>query len=138
MGAATNIVIKDGATPAVDHTFVPTNRDGNGVMVFVDQSGDIPVGYNRLTARLQEPSANSANYKVTLNIWRRTLEATSPSTSTGIQPAPTLAYSQIGGVSFDLPKRGTKAERKDIRSFMVNALNNPQIVAMIEDLVNVY
>jgi len=138
MGAATNIVINDGATPSVGHTFTPVNRDPNGFMVFVDQSGEVPAGYHRMTARLREPSPGSNDYKFELKIWRRTLEVTSPSTSTGIQPAPTLAYSQIGEVSFSLPKRGTEAERKDIRAFIKNALDNAQVRDMIEKLIGIY
>lgn len=138
MGAATNIVVNDGATPAVAHTFTPVNRDSNGFMVFVDQSAETPAGYHRATLRLREPAPGSNDYKFEMKVWRRTLEVTSPSTSTGIQPAPTLAYSQIGGVEFSLPRRGTEAERKDVHAFIVNILASPQVKDMVTKLIGIY
>lgn len=138
MAAATNIVINDGAATPVAHTFVPSNRDANGVMVFVDQSPDIPAGYHRITANLREPQGNSADFRVDLRLWFKTLEVTSPSTSTGIQPAPMLAYQQVGGIELRLPKRGSKQERKNTRVLLKNLLENAQIAAMIDDLINVY
>jgi hypothetical protein len=62
-------------------------------------------------------------YKVTAKLDLPTLEVTSPSTGTGIQPAPTKAYSCQANLEFLIPERSTLAERQvlisQLRSFVV-------------------
>jgi hypothetical protein len=53
---------------------------------------------------------------VTAKLVLPTLEQTSPSTMTGIQPAPTKAYDCTCVMEFMLPERSTLAERQKLFS----------------------
>lgn len=99
------------ATVGVDVTLNPEGFITPGVARWVDRSGGIAIGYPEVTLSLRRPTQGSRMYKCTAKVSVPTLEATSPSTSTGIQPAPTLAYSHQCVMEFMLPERGTQAER---------------------------
>lgn len=102
------------ATIAGDRNFTPFGFVPNqpGVAKWVDKSGGIPVGYPVLTLSVREPTKASRVYKVTAKVDIPTLEQTSASTASGIQPAPTKAYSCQCVMEFLLPERSTNAERK--------------------------
>jgi hypothetical protein len=55
-------------------------------------------------------------YKVIVKLLQPTLEQTSPSTATGIQPAPTKAYDCTYVGEWMLPERSTLAERQALFS----------------------
>lgn len=109
------------ATTGVDVTF---NPDGgvkpNGVMRWVDRSGGILVGYPALTLSVRPPVKGSRITKVQAKVVIPTLEQTSPSTATGIQPAPTKAYDCSAVLEFMLPDRSTLAERNKLLSYVAS------------------
>lgn len=107
-------LITTDAAIGVDRTFTPFGfvPGQPGVAKWVDKSGGIPVGYPTVTMSVREPTKASRVYKVTVKLDLPTLEQTSPSTATGIQPAPTKAYSLQCIMEFLLPERSTLAERK--------------------------
>lgn len=82
-----------------------------GVARWVDREGEIPVGYPAFTLQVRGPTKGSTNYKVTAKLTLPTLDITAPSTSTGIQPAPTKAYECTCIMEFILPQRSTSVER---------------------------
>jgi len=102
------------ATVGADRFFTPygfvTNQPG--VAKWADKSGGIPVGYPTFTMSVREPTKASRVYKVTAKLDIPTLEQTSASTASGIQPAPTKAYSCQAVMEFLLPERSSNAERK--------------------------
>jgi hypothetical protein len=59
-------------------------------------------------------------YKVTVKVVLPTLEQTSASTATGIQPAPTKAYDCTGIMEFLLPERSALWERDALFDTMVS------------------
>jgi hypothetical protein len=65
---------------------------------------------------VRPPTKASRVYKVALKLVLPTLEQTSPSTATGIQPAPTKAYDCMCIMEFMLPERSTLAERQKLFS----------------------
>jgi hypothetical protein len=104
------------ATVGVDTTLNPEGISPQGVAAWVDRSGGYAIGYPRLTLTVRPPTKASRIFKVTAKLVQPTLEATSPSTATGIQPAPTKAYDCIGIMEFFLPERSTLAERQALFS----------------------
>jgi hypothetical protein len=100
------------ATVASDSTLSPEGISPQGVASWVDRSGGIAIGYPRLTMSVRPPTKASRIYKVTMKLVLPTLEVTAPSTSTGIQPAPTKAYDCTAVLEFFLPERSTAAERR--------------------------
>jgi len=66
------------------------------------------------------------------------LEQTSPSTSTGIQPAPTVAYNCIGKLELVLPDRSTIQNRKDLLAMMRDLIDEALITESVESLDPTY
>lgn len=99
------------ATVGVDTTLNPEGISPQGIAAWVDRSGGIAIGYPRLTMSIRPPTKASRVYKVTMKLVQPTLEQTSASTMTGIQPAPTKAYDCLCIMEFFLPERSTLAER---------------------------
>lgn len=115
------------ATVGVDKTFAPEGFPTPGVARWVDRSGGIALGYPQLTMSVRPPSKASRIYKVTAKVVLPTLEQTSASTSTGIQPAPTKAYDCSAVMEFMLPERSTLAERQALFS---------SVASLFCDLIN--
>ncbi len=104
------------ATVGVDSTLNPEGINPQGVASWVDRSGGIAIGYPRLTMSLRPPTKTSRVYKLQVKLVLPTLEQTSPSTATGIQPAPTKAYDCTCVMEFFLPERSTLLERQTLFS----------------------
>lgn len=146
MPALANIVINDGATTPVAHTFTPSGPDKNGVNWLFDRSGGIAIGFPAISIDLREPlparngqeSLAARVYKATVKIVFPTLEVTSASTGTGIQPAPTKAYDTVVRMEFTLPERSTLQNRKDILAFAKNALAHATVASLVQDLESLY
>lgn len=130
MPAIAALTLADGQATPVNHTFSPVNIDAGGVARWADRSGGISIGFPTLTAALKNPSAKgSRSYRYTLKVTVPTLEVTAPSTATGIQPAPVVAYNHLCNIEFVLPERGTLAQRNDILAYVKNVLANAVFVA---------
>lgn len=142
MPQAANIVINDGATTPVAHTFTPLGKDEKGVFWF-EQVTPAPtnvLGAKRVGLSISRPTNGnrlSGNARVVLSLWNPVLEVLGTS-SNGIVPPPTLAYRCTDRQTFDLPERSTKQERKDTRVLMKNLLDNALVVSCIDDLLAVY
>lgn len=118
-----NIVINDGAGTPVAHTFAPVRIDSKGVAWHSDRSGGIALGYPTISFSVKEPTKASRNYRAFAKIVTPVLEVTSPSTATGIQPAPTLAYNLTANLEFIMHERSSLQERKNLNAFAKNFLN---------------
>lgn len=134
MPAFAAMVLNDGQGTPVAHTFAPVNIDAMGVAKWADRVGGIALGFPTVSLSLRSPSKDSRNYKLTLKVAVPTLEVTSPSTMTGIQPAPTLAYLPIADVSLTFSERSTLAERKNLNAYLKNMLAHANWTAAVESL----
>jgi hypothetical protein len=132
-----NIVINDGATTPVAHTFGPVGITGP-LASYADRVGGISVGYPIITASLVNPSKTSRNYKARLKIVMPVLETISNSTMSGIAPAPTKAYDLTADITFIMPERSSLQNRKDILAFAKNLLANAVTTALVENNETVY
>lgn len=138
MAAFAPITLADGATTPVVHTFSPVNIDVAGVAKLADRSSGISLGFPMLTLSIRPPLKGAKNYRVVGKVVRPTLEVTSPSTTTGIQPAPTKAYDLLGTIEFVLPDRSLPAERDDILAYMTNLLANTNLRNMVKTFEAIY
>lgn len=117
MGTIANIVLADGQSTPVNHTFSPVHvRDG--VAYYADRVSGIQVGYPTIKTQLTDPTGKARLNKVMVKIDLPVLEQTAPSTSSGIQPAPMKAYSLAADLVVMLPERSTLAERRDLLAFL--------------------
>lgn len=113
-----NAALTSDAGISVDRTFSPVGYVAPGVAKWNDRSGGIPVGYPVVTLQMRGPTQGSRVYKTTMKIILPTLEQTSPSTATGIQPAPTKAYECTAILEFLIPERSTLNERTALMSLV--------------------
>ncbi len=139
MPAFGNVVILDGKSTPVSHTFAPDARDTNGVALYADCSPGVAAGFWTLSINRRAPVNNGQQvYKVSAKLRLPTLAVTSPSTGTGIQPAPTVAYAMEAHVEFLIPAQGTLAERKDVLALAKNLLATSTMSSVIENLEAIY
>jgi hypothetical protein len=138
MTAIAALTLADGQATPVNHTFNPVNIDQAGIAKWADRSGGIALGYPVVSFSLRAPSKTSRNYKVTAKVVTPVLEVTSPSTSTGIQPAPTKAYDLICNIDMTLPERSTLAQRNDLLAYAKNVLANAVLTAAVQSFESVY
>lgn len=105
-------LLNTSATVGTERVWSPDGFVAPGVARWVDRSGGIPVGYPSVHMSMRPPTKNGARvFKFTLKLSIPTLEQTSASTASGIQPAPTKAYDCTVVAEFLLPERSTQAER---------------------------
>jgi len=140
MPAFAALNLADGLATPVSHSFGPDSIDSQGIATYVDRSTGIAVGYPVVSARLRKPLKGQQNrtYKLSVKVVVPTLEQTSASTSTGIQPAPTKAYDCSALIEFTLPERSVLQNRKDLNAFVKNYLANALHTSMIENLETIY
>jgi len=144
MSAVTSISLDDAQGTPVSHTFVPLGPDLKGVWWFEDQTGVASIGFNRISLALTRagnpaPGSNSGD-----RVNRVKIGMHMPKTETlgtdgaGLTPPPTVAYIDRSITEYILPERDSLQDRKDIRKMSMNLLANAQVVAMVENLQNVY
>lgn len=137
MPAVGNIVINDGATTPVSHTFTPLGKDEKGVLWF-EQTTPAPasplgakrIGYKQERVMDQRKQATGES-RVIWTVSVPTLEVIGVA-SNGINPPPTLAYVEKVRVEFTLPERSLAQERKDARALTYNLLANTMAISAVD------
>lgn len=136
MSAIASIVIKDGQTTPVDHTFTPNaTQRGNEPAVWYERVSGTPLGYNRITARVDVK--NNGTSKVTLVIATPSLAVISAGCCVD-ENTPQVSYTEFANISFSIPSASTVATRKNILAFAKNILGLAVVSAMVVDLEPVY
>lgn len=142
MPALANIVINDGASTPVAHTFAPSYRDASTGVFWFEQITPVPsnplaakrIGYKQTRGGSTDKNgALTSSSKASYTLHVPTLE-TLGTNDNGITPPPTLAYKEIARCEFELPERGAKQERKDTRVLMQNFLAAAMAISNIDDL----
>jgi len=117
--SAVHATVGDAAI-GVNRTYDPEGFQLPGVARWVDRSGGIAIGYPAITMSVRPPTKTSRIYKVSAKVVLPTLEQTSASTATGIQPAPTKAYDLTGFMDFLIPERSALWERQALLDTMMS------------------
>lgn len=121
------ITLTDASTTPVNRVFNPAKRDGD-VYRWDNRMAGIIAGYDQLTASFRPPSKTTKATKLQFVLTLPILEQTSPSTATGIQPAPSVAYVNRADITFVIHERAALQNRKDLLA-MVRDLINEQLTA---------
>lgn len=138
MPANASIIVTDGETTPVSHTYVVhTGQNGNDPAVNYDKSLGIFTGFERLTTLVRRSESNKAT-RISIQLSRPTLAVTAPSTGSGIQPNPTVAYTCLGKVDLVFPDSCTLQERRNMRRLIGNLMVNTTLASAIEDLAPMY
>jgi len=138
MAAFAPIVLADGQPTPVNHSFSPVKIDVQGVASLADRSNGIAIGFPQISLLVRNSSKTSKNFRVSAKIVVPTLEATSPSTATGIQPAPTKAYDCLATIEFVLPERSTTLERENVLAYVKNFLANANVTNAVTSFEAIY
>lgn len=133
MAAITSITLTD-ATPVtpVNRVFAPTKKEAD-VFTYHNRASGIVVGFDALTIQTRASTKITKATKVTIKLVLPILEQTSPSTSTGIQPAPTLAYNLLANLELVLPDRCTTQNRKDLLAMARDCLSELVVTQAVQD-----
>jgi len=107
-------------TPVV---YSPVGFIQPGVAKWADRAGGIPLLYPSFTVSVKLPSNGSKVCRIVAKLSLPTPDVTAPSTSTGIQPAPSKAYECLAQLEMVLPERSTTAERNALRGLLLSALS---------------
>lgn len=130
MGQIANIVIADGASTPVNHTFNPVTR-GVNLAIYKDKAPGITVAYPSIEMSDRWQKNADGSYKVNWKLSVPTLATTAPTTSTGIQPAPTVGYTCWATGTFTVPNQASLADKKNIYALAKNFL----ALALMKDIV---
>jgi len=125
------ITLTDAASTPVNRVFAPAKRDAD-VYRWDYRGTGIIAAYDQLTISTRLPSKSSKATKVTMRLACPTMEQTSASTATGIQPAPTVAYTSIGEITLVLPERSNLQDRKNILAMMRDLIGEALTTAVVE------
>ncbi|UUW21312.1 MAG: hypothetical protein [Sanya fiers-like virus 20] len=132
MAAMSNVVLNDAQATPVAHTFGPAGVSNN-VAKWYDRSGGITLGYPQLTLSVSEATKARPTNKIRVQVIVPTLEVTSPSTASGIQPAPTLAYNSVVDLTMVFHIRSTLQERKNAVAYLSNFFANAAFTAAYQN-----
>jgi len=134
MPAFGNIVIDDGATTPVVHTFAPVAIDAKGVASWADRSSGVPASYLKLDASNTDPSGSGTQN-------REVFTVRIPVVADGSDPnvkAGTLLRTFTAQLTVAIPVSSTLQERKDLYAYSKNFLATSTVQSMIQDLEHVY
>jgi hypothetical protein len=129
-----NITLTDAATTPVNRVYYPTKSPSPDVLGWQDRTQSVYAGQNRLTVTQRVATRQTKAHKVSWKLETPILEQTSASTATGIQPAPTVAYTPVGSIELVLPDRMTLQERKDLLSQMRDLIDEAIVTSQVHDL----
>lgn len=133
MGLKSTIVLTDAASTPVARSYYVLPPQKNGILAWIDRTQAVLKGANRLTLEQRESSRATNARKVHWKLETPVLEQTSASTSTGIQPAPTLAYTLLATIEFVLPDRSSLQERKDLLAQVRDLIDEAIVTAQVQD-----
>lgn len=137
MAAIAPIIINDGSTTPVAHTFAPARQSGD-LVEWHDRSAGVVAGFNKITCNTRYATSRNAGQKITLKVMLPTLAVTAPASGSGVQPNPLAAYLSWATIEFLIPEAAGLQQRKDLLAYTKNLFSNSQVVAMVENLDGPY
>lgn len=138
MSAIAPIVLADGQSTPVNHTFSPAGKDANGVTKFEDRSGGVSAGYPTVSLSIRRAGKNSKMNRVTAKIVLPTLETLGTSSGSGYVPAPSKAFEDSVVVTFMSHERSVRATRKDLWAFLSALVAGGVFSSMVLDHEDLY
>lgn len=129
MPAISSIVVNDGATTPVAHTFSPVSTNGaHGY--WADRSQATPAGYYKMDHNVENPNGNRQVYRVTIGLGVPTLASID-----GVQ---TVVRTNSAQVVFNMHPESTLQERTDLHALVSNALANADVKTSVVQIEPFY
>lgn len=126
------IVVNDGKTTPVAHTFNPVVSAPEAM--YRENISTLPLTGQGVVAVNLKSQPMAALQKVRVKLALPALETVTGQNASGYTAAPKVAYSNEAIVEFILPLRGTVDQRKDLRVMLSNLLKDGQLVDVIDNL----
>lgn len=127
MPANGNLVIADGATTPVNHTYVPSGLDGStGEARFTERTDGVFVGEPKLDVKIRPATKGQPTRKATVLI-------TQPKRVTDASGNVTVAYENLGKAEFTYSSTSSVTDRKNLRVLLSNALKEPSVALAIDN-----
>lgn len=124
MPALGNIIVNDGETTPVAHTFSPVTTDG--YLASWKERVGVPVGYPALSASMRPPVKGGETYK---EQFRLAIPVTAV-----VNGITVVDFVQYGEIIYTLHERATEQQRKNIRVMLGNVNSHANFVTMTEKL----
>lgn len=127
MPANGNIVIADGASTPVNHTFVPAGLIGPlGLASFSERTDGVFVGEPKLDITIRPVTKGQPTRKAVVLL-------TQPKRTTDEAGNVTVAYENLGKLEFTYSANSTTAERKNLRVLLANAALHSLVAQAIDN-----
>lgn len=134
MPAFGNVVLNDGATTPVAHTFSPVKTDGD-LATYADRSTGTPSKYLVLGASNRDPVGG--NGQVNRVEYSFSLPVVADGTDPAVKAGTVLRTARFNGVAL-IPVTSTLQERKDLLAYIKNLYASTLASSMMQDLEHVY
>lgn len=131
MGAVTSIILADGQSTPVNHTFAPTRMVSGAGFVFEDRSAVVKAGYNTIRVEARTNSEDTTKVDIVLTVPR--LAVTAPASGSGVQPNPVRAYAELMRITVHRPSALEQGVANDAYAFLKNLVNHAQFIAWVRD-----
>lgn len=149
MPAIAAITLANGEATPVNHTFNPLGQDAKtGIWWFEDASPRVSttssLGFPRIGIQTKRQTSSEAGTSAGTIVNRVQITVALPqletlgTSSSGLTPAPTIAYVDRAKMEFILPARDALADRKDVLAFAKNALANANVIDLVQNLSALY
>lgn len=129
MPAIASLVINDGQTTPVAHTFAPVTTDGETAK-WADRSPTIPAGFKTLSIDVSPPTGSRTVYKHTTGLMDPTVAT--------VNAVDQVVRYNSGQLVLNFHPESTVQERKNFLAYMVNAMNNASVKLSVENLEPFY
>lgn len=136
MAQIANIVVADGATTPVNHTFVPISSRPSAM--YREQIASLALVGQGVVDISNNSAANASLQRVRVKLALPALETISGENAAGYTASPKVAYTNTVMVEFIMPARGTVQQRKDLRTLVMNLMANAQVIDAVDNLSNPY
>ncbi len=123
------------ATATVSYNPISAGQmDPNGYLVshWQEQSSTSAIGYSDIVVKSRPIKPGVELQRVNGSLSMPTLDITAPASGTGIQPAPSVAYSNDFTFGFKLPTRGTTAEKWELFARAKDLMTEAFLEAMVK------
>lgn len=131
MALRSAITLTDAASTPVNRVYQPFKSDGD-TMSWRDRTQAVAVGQNRLTLSQRMSGKNAATNKFSWRLEAPILAVSAPTTSTGIQPAPSVAYTNLASLELVLHERSSLQERKDLLAQLRDLIDEAIVTNLVE------
>lgn len=129
MPAIASLVINDGQTTPVAHTFAPVTTDGAEAK-YADRAPALPIGYLQISHEVRQPASSTAAYRVITGFNFPVLAT--------INSVLTKVRNSSAQVVFNFAQDSTDQERKDALAYVSNFLANSTVKTSIQNVEPFY